>query len=164
MADYTVTLFHRLEQASFLPDQPWQPRSVVAISEKGKTYRAPIAKGLTSVVYQVDGYIIKEGRKCDKLLMACDDAAAPSKGISVFIELKGGDILHAIDQLEATLKNSFFQPFPKEKDKTRARIVTAGCGPKSSSKLKLEEARIRFHRLYHVELRVLKNNQFDTSL
>ncbi len=164
MADYAGRLSQRLEADGFVPSQPWRTRSSISVSENGKTYRVDVNPVGSSAVYQIDGVVIKSGQKCDKLLIAINDSIPPQKGIAVFIELKGKDISHAIDQLESTIKNPSFLPFPKAADKARARIITAGCGPKSSSKSKLEEARIRFKRQYNIELRVLKNNQFDTPI
>lgn len=117
-----------------------------------------------SAAFQIDGNIISSGKKCDKLLVVTEDSVSLNKGVATFVELKGKDISHAIDQLEGTIKNQLFAPYPSGKDGVRARIVTAGCGPASSSKRKLEEARIRFKCQYHIELRVLKNNQPDSPI
>lgn len=164
MADYTTDRAKRLESDGFTPDQPWKERSSISVSENGKTYKAQVATGLVTAVFQVDGKIIKAGAKCDKFLAALSSTRDILKGVSVFIELKGKDISHAIDQLEATLKSRQFKPLPNRDDLVRARIVTAGCGPKSSSKVKLEESRRRFKLLYNTELRVLKNLQSDTPI
>lgn len=161
MSDYAVERTLRLEKDGIHPYMGWNERSIVSVSENGKTYKANVAEGLKSAVFQVDGEIIKTGAKCDKFLAALDTKKDNQKGVAVFIELKGKDISHAIDQLEATLKSRQFQPNPRHDDIVRARIVTANCGPKSSSKIKLEDARIRFKTQYNTELRVLKNLQTD---
>ena len=92
------------------------------------------------------------------------DVEGRHQGGAVFVELKGKDIEHAVDQLESTIKNKLFKPYPSSNDCVRARIVTAGCGPKSSSRLKVEEARIRFKKLYNIELKILKNGQPDSLI
>lgn len=46
---------------------------------------------------QVDGCAIQSGVRCDNMLIV------PS-GIEYYIELKGGDVNHAIEQLETTIK------------------------------------------------------------
>lgn len=161
MSDYAVERTLRLEKDGFHPYVEWKERPIVSVSENGKTYKASVAEGLKSAIFQVDGEIIKEGAKCDKYLAAVDTKEENQKGVAVFIELKGKDISHAIDQLEATLKSRQFQPNPRHGDIVRARIVTANCGPKSSSKVKLEAARIRFKAQYNTELRVLKTLQTD---
>lgn len=163
MDDYAVDRSRRLERAGFTPSIEWKERSIVSVSENGKTYKVSVAAGLRSAVFQIDGVVITTGSKCDKFLAAIDADMNPD-GTAVFIELKGKDISHAIDQLEATLKSQQFMPKPRKEDSVRARIVTANCGPKSSSKAKLEEARIRFKTQYNTELRVLKNQQSDISI
>lgn len=164
MDDYAAERSQRLEKAGFLPNIGWKERSIISVSENGKTYIAPVVDGLISAVFQVDGEIIKTGSKCDKYLAALNSKNTDQKGVAVFIELKGKDISHAIDQLEATLKSRPFQPYPRQNDLVRARIVTANCGPKSSSKAKLEAARIRFKTLYCTELRILKTLQPDNLI
>lgn len=134
---------------------------------KSRCWKTEKHIGLTlweTAVFQIDGNVIRVGHKCDKLLLIIEATTAPDKGTAVFIELKGRDIDHAIEQLEATINNQLFIPYPTEKERARARIVTAGCGPKSSSRKKLEEARIRFRNRYNIGLRVLKHNQPDTQL
>jgi len=46
----------------------------------------------------VDGCVVTEGERCDYLLLV-DDA-----DVSVFVELKGSDVKHALEQLEETHK------------------------------------------------------------
>lgn len=46
----------------------------------------------------VDGCAIKEGLKCDNLLTSGDERE------EYFVELKGTDVIHAIAQLEETIK------------------------------------------------------------
>ncbi len=46
--------------------------------------------------YQIDGIVIKEGKRCDFLLMNEDTQTA------YLIELKGRDLNKAVEQLEAT--------------------------------------------------------------
>lgn len=46
---------------------------------------------------KVDGCAIKTGQKCDDLLISQDEHEEH------FVELKGVDIMHAIDQLEQTI-------------------------------------------------------------
>lgn len=162
MADFASNKYQVLLSNGYDPCQDIKQRPIVTISEKGKTYKASVANGYGSAVFQVDGNIIKAGLRCDAFLVALQESENNQNGVAAFIELKGVDISHAVDQIEETIKNSIFRPFPKPEDKAKARIVTAGCGPKSSSKKKVEEARIRFKRLYNVELRILKNSQLDT--
>jgi hypothetical protein len=48
--------------------------------------------------YRVDGGLISDGKKCDFLLLNCE------KKQSFFIELKGSDINHAIDQIDRSIE------------------------------------------------------------
>lgn len=48
--------------------------------------------------YQIDGNVIKQGNRCDYLLMN------ETKKIAYLIELKGSDLVKAAEQLEATEK------------------------------------------------------------
>ncbi|MGN0234623.1 MAG: hypothetical protein ACI4B5_09405 [Bacteroidaceae bacterium] len=46
----------------------------------------------------VDGCTIKDGIRCDKLLLSADEREER------YVELKGTDVVHAIDQLEKTIR------------------------------------------------------------
>ena len=48
--------------------------------------------------YRIDGEVIKEGSRCDYLLLN------ETKKDAYFIELKGSDISHALEQLDETAK------------------------------------------------------------
>ena len=162
MSDFAIQCSNRLQNKGFAPEQEWRQRKLVSVSENGKTYKVPVASGIESAVFQIDGQVIKAGQKCDKFLVAKQTDG--SKGTSVFIELKGKGVSHAIDQLEETIKNPLFRPYPTAADKTRARIITPSCGPASSSRIILEAARIQFKSQYNIELKVLKNSQPDSLL
>ncbi|MDE6796092.1 MAG: hypothetical protein K2J63_12410 [Muribaculaceae bacterium] len=163
MDNFALRCCNRLQKQGFSPEQNWAQRKMLSVSENGKNYKVSVVNGAFSAVFQIDGNVIKDGQKCDKFLVA-KRADGSDNAVAVFIELKGKDISHAIDQLEETIKNPLFRPYPAASDKTRARIITPSCGPTSASRIKLEEARIRFKRQYNVELRVLKNSQPDTPL
>lgn len=160
MGDFASNRIKKLVDSGFIAEQPLQHRSTVSLSEKGKTYKVDVRNGAKSVVFQIDGYVITAGLKCDKFLAATTNTDSRA----VFVELKGKDISHAIDQLEATINNHYFLPHPLRNDCTRARIVSSGCGPKSASHAKLEKARIRFKEHYNIELKILKNNQPDSPV
>ena len=61
-----------------------------------------------SAVYAIDGGIIKDYKitKCDKLVLLDLDNQTL---FELFVELKGGHIQHAIEQVEATLNNPLFK-------------------------------------------------------
>lgn len=70
MNDYASQCASRLRQKGFSPEQEWKQRKLVSVSENGKTYKVPVANGIESAVFQIDGEVIKAGQKCDKLLLA----------------------------------------------------------------------------------------------
>lgn len=155
-------LYSRLTEAGFVPAQPWSHRPIVSISEKGKKYIVSTSADTQCCIYHVDGVILGQGcNKCDYLLLIGKNTEGEiiTSG-ECFIELKGGDITHAIEQLEATLNH-----FGKCKDDVidcRARIVTNGSIPKTSMNSVFEKARVRFLRDFNCELKKIKSQQPDT--
>lgn len=141
------TLIDKLTRLGFSPQQTLQERRVIVVKENGKEYRLALNPTKACAAYQVDGYIVKEGNKCDKLVMAAMDAHG---WMEIFVELKGRDIEHAIKQLEATVQNpTLAHPTIKEK---RARIVGQTI-PRSNGSSVVERARIRFKKYYQCDLR-----------
>lgn len=140
----------------FLPEQPLQIRKTIVERENGKRYTLDVSDNKASVSYQVDGNIIKEGEKCDKLILVkySDDEWA-----EIFLELKGVDVPHAIDQLLKTLKKQIFR-HPSNKD-IRARIVATSF-PSNKANPIMENAKKEFAgKPYFCDLRGLKNGQKD---
>ena len=80
-------------------------RDQFVCSEKRSRYALSLDPKMEGWRYQVDGYIIKEGDKCDALILVKDG----DDFAEVFVELKGSDVSHAITQLEETLKNDLFK-------------------------------------------------------
>lgn len=160
MADYTSACIDLLTAVGHNPIQQWIVRKQVSVSENGKTYSLPLNPPKDSAVYQIDGEIISVGKKCDKLVAVLDNQF----GASIFVELKGKDVAHAIDQLESTLNHEYFKTNKNNKDVVRARIVTCGSGPTSTSSKIVTDAKIRFLKKYNCELRILKSRQPDIPL
>lgn len=77
-----------------------KPKQAIIISREGtKEHRAINQKKNYVSQYKIDGEVIKHNSmKCDYLVLNEDKREA------YLIELKGSDISHAIDQLEATEK------------------------------------------------------------
>lgn len=100
-----------------------QIRAKISVSENGKRYLLATNGKEESVVYAVDGNIVKEGLKCDKqvLIKHSSKDVKPEQWTEAFVELKGVDTNHAIDQLRQTLKKAIFKH--SSNTDIRARIV-----------------------------------------
>lgn len=145
-----------LSANGYHPEQPLQVRKTIVESENGKKYSLEVLDNKASVSYQVDGNIIKEGEKCDKLILVkySDDEWA-----EIFVELKGVDVSHAIDQLLTTLKKPIFR-HPSNKI-VRARIVATSF-PSNKANPIMENAKKEFaSKPFFCDLRGLKNGQKD---
>lgn len=68
----------------------------VVSKENGREHRAHNVNAKTVFQYHVDGDVIREGMRCDFLVMVEEGRMA------YLIELKGSDIGHAVLQLDAT--------------------------------------------------------------
>lgn len=91
----------------YIPEKPLKTYSIIATEEKGIHYRANITPPRGAAIFQVDGCIITSGCKCDKLLLSKNPSDSAT-WFGHFIELKGTDVGHAIDQLEATIQHPLF--------------------------------------------------------
>lgn len=151
--------YSRLTGEGYSPQQDLKVRKIVSVSEKGTKYKLA-TDDKYSAVFQIDGYIVKkeEGRKCDKLILVRKDNTAKEDWTELFVELKGKDILRAIDQLRATLKNPIFR-HQSNKD-IRARIV-ANSYPSNKANSDMEKAKRDFSKDFNCDLRSVKNGQED---
>lgn len=133
----------------------FQNRSDFSFSEKGKRYHCTLSTPSNCAGFQVDGDIIVDGFRCDKLAVIEKDN---KHWTEVFVELKGSDVMHAVEQLDATLQHKIFQH--KSVDRKLARVVGHSF-PSNKSDTRIEKAKIRFLQQHHCELRCLKSNQKD---
>lgn len=150
----------RLMAEGYTPEQVLQTRAKVSVSEKGKRYLLATNGKEESVVYAVDGNIVKEGLKCDKLVLVKRSAKGvkPEQWTEAFVELKGVDTDHAIDQLRQTLRKAIFKH--PSNDDIRARIV-AQSFPSNKSNPRMEKAKQEFRKDYNCDLRGMKSGQED---
>lgn len=89
----------------------------------------------------VDGCTIKDGIKCDKLLLSADEHEER------YVELKGTDVMHAIDQLEETIKR-----LGEYDDDRHAYVVSTNVAPAINTKC---QAKIKhFKEKHHSELKI----------
>ena len=150
----------RLAAEGFSPEQPLAARCKISTTEKGKRYVLVTTGAEESVIYAVDGNIVNDGPRCDKLVLIKRSAgeAEPQQWTEVFVELKGVDAGHAIDQLRETLKKSIFKH--PSNDVVRARIV-AQSFPSNKSNPAMEKAKQEFRKVYNCDLRGMKTGQED---
>lgn len=150
----------RLTSVGFAPEQALQVRAKISVGEKGKRYLLATGGKEESVVYAVDGKIVKEGQRCDKLVLVRRSAkdVTPEQWTECFVELKGVDTNHAINQLRQTLKMAIFKH--PSNDDVRARIV-AQSFPSNKSNPAMERAKQEFRRDYNCDLRGMKTGQED---
>jgi hypothetical protein len=93
---------------------------IIVCKEKGKKFTGENINRKLILKVEVDGCLIKKEAKCDWLIIDTDG------NIAHFIELKGKDIKHAIEQLSNTIKivsnpeNSYIG---KKFDSKRAYVV-----------------------------------------
>lgn len=89
----------RLTSEGYAPEQTLQFRAKISVSENGKRYLLTTGGKEESVVYAVDGNIVTEGQRCDKLVLVKRSAkdVTPEQWTESFVELKGVDTNHAID-------------------------------------------------------------------
>lgn len=129
----------------------------ISLKERSTVYILNLVPPMDCAAYQVDDYIIRgaDKDKCDKVVVAASD---DGELISVFVELKGSDVAHAVKQLEASLR---YPLFAKNRTKwTKARIV-ANKIPSNSGRSVVERAKIDFRRKYNCELMCMKSGNPD---
>jgi hypothetical protein len=150
----------RLTSEGYIPEQTLQFRAKISVSENGKRYLLTTGGKEESVVYAVDGNIVTDGQRCDKLVLVKRSAkdVTPEQWTESFVELKGVDTNHAIDQLRQTLKKAIFKH--PSNDDVRARII-AQSFPSNKSNPAMEKAKQEFRKDYNCDLRGMKTGQED---
>lgn len=108
----------------------------------------------------MDGNIVKEGLRCDKLVLVKRSAknVKPEQWTETFVELKGVDTSHAIEQLRQTLEKPIFRH--SSNVDIRARII-AQSFPSNKSNPTMEKAKQEFRKNYNCDLRGMKSGQED---
>lgn len=155
-----VETLHTVLSKSFTPKLPLTERENLSIKETNTTYRLSFGKRRLSVVYQIDGKIITEGNKCDCLILAKqDEDNSDEKWKSIFVELKGKDVMHALQQLDSTLDNKLFKhPSVNE---VHARIV-AKAFPSNNANTEFEKAKRKFKSKHkNCTIKQVSSNQPD---
>ena len=130
-------------------------RDIFSIREKGACYRLEKLGGCENVDYQVDGGLIPkvdtDNPKCDHLLLI---RVSETEWIHVFIELKGTDVKHGLEQLEATLRHPLFKPYTS--NEKRVACLVAKSIPSSKSNPEIERLK---QRIVNLNCKPMKSNQ-----
>lgn len=144
----------------FDPEQRLMVRSKISVRENAQRYLLVTNGREESVVYAVDGGIVKKGSRCDKLILVknSETDAGVEKWTEVFVELKGVDVKHAIEQLRQTLSNTLFRH--KTNSDIRARII-ARSFPSHKLDPAVEKAKQEFRKNYNCDLRGMKTGQME---
>ena len=155
----TRDLYDRLSAISD-PEQTYEPKKIVSVTENNVTYRVDIDPKTKSAVFGVDGKLINNqgSNKCDKLiLIEMPDSEKSCAGI--FVELKGGNFSRAVKQLRATILHPLFPKKDFTKRYVRIAIKHAKY-PKKSPKTALREAEIEFKK-YGCAFKKLNSEETD---
>lgn len=99
---------------------------------------------------QVDGCTIIDGVKCDKLLLSADEHEER------YVELKGTDVMHAIDQLEATILR-----LGEFEDNRHSYVICTNVAPAYTTQI--QKKQMLFKRKYKSEL-VVREKQMMVKL
>ena len=99
---------------------------------------------------QVDGCAITNGARCDNLLASSDAHS------EYFVELKGIDVKHAIEQLEASIV-----AIGQYEDTRHAYVVSTNVAPALSTAVQLKKK--EFKKKFKAEL-VVKEKRIDVQL
>lgn len=112
------------------------------------TFRNPSRLNYQRV--DVDGCTIKDGIRCDKLLLSEDEHEER------YVELKGVDVPHAIEQLEATI-----QKLGEYTDNRHSYVICTNVAPAYNTTVQIKKA--LFKSKYKSELEI-REKEFIVSL
>ena len=124
--------------------------SVIRFEENRSVIRFLNQERRTYKSVQVDGCAITQGLKCDNLLTNKDETKER------FVELKGSDIPHGLNQLRDSMQK--LGEFPEER---KAYLIFTACSPAFSTRLQL--AKKEFKKQYNAEL-IAKRTPWEERL
>lgn len=148
-----------LQQKGFAAESALLNRKTVSTNvEEGKRYTIDLGEGKPSVVYKVDGNIITQGSKCDRLvLIQTASTATEEEWLEIFVEQKGTDVKHAYEQLRDTIKLAIFK---HASNKKRRACVVATSFPANGSDPAIEKIKTEIAGM-KVQYKQFKNGQKD---
>ena len=153
-----ISTHDALVKAGYIPQQKLQFRPLLATQENGKSYVLEVLGNKESVLYQVDGYIITSGDKCDKLVLV-KEKTQPESWAEIFVELKGTGASHAMTQLIETVKKPIFQHVTNV---TKRACIVATSYPTNKSNPDFERKVLELENKLKFRLKKLKPGQKDT--
>ena len=120
--------------------------------KKGKKFVLHLSPEMRCACFQVDGYLITgtEKDKCDRLVLVDDNGFVAE----IYVELKGVDVNHAVDQLEETLRDKLFQ---NTLSSEMWACIVSNSFPSHASRSKIEKAKCRFIKQYKCKLKTIKS-------
>ena len=123
---------------------------IIKVSEKKSSFTIENKSALTIEKIKVDGGLIKDEaqKRCDYVFVI---PAKGKKQRAWYVELKGGDIKGATDQLAATLHNKALDYRSAEKI---CFVVTTRLPKHGTS---VQERKISFKRVHRVKLEIKKS-------
>lgn len=129
----------------------------ISLKKRSTVYVLNLVPAMNCAAYQVDDYIIKGASKdkCDKLVVA---TTGENEMVSVFVELKGSDVAHAVKQLDATLN---YPLFAKNRTKWMKARIVANKIPANTGRSVIERAKVDFRKKYNCEIICLKSGLPD---
>lgn len=92
---------------------------------------------------KVDGCVIK-----DNETLRCDYVLIPQEDVEIYVELKGSDIYHAVEQLESTIKSLS----DDVKKKQKLCFVVSTRVPKQTTSI--QQLQIKFKTKFNASFRV----------
>ncbi len=150
---------HSILSRNHKPALPLAERKNLSLKEQQTLYRLEFDRRRICSVFHIDGDIIKEGNKCDFLVLARqNESASNEEWKSVFVELKGTDVVHALKQLDTSMSDSRLNH--NSVTERHARIV-AKSFPSSKSNPKFEKAKREFKIKHKCSLKQVSSGAPD---
>lgn len=158
MAQHKSSTYENLERQGYPAELPLEGRDKFACKEQGCSYRLKGIAEYDSICYAVDGVIVTDNTpRCDKLLLIKLDR---DKWVRIFIELKGSNIAHALEQILCTLRNPIFKHHADEEN--RARVIASGRIPQNRSDLIVEKAKNKLKKDFNCSTKILRSGTEET--
>lgn len=139
----TKNLYEILTNLGYTPTNPFNNRKNISLCEKGVSYVVCFSPSMECATYRIDGNIIKDISidKCDYVVISRYN----NLYAETYVELKGGDLSHGIDQLKSTIRH---YPFVETDHKVRrARLITDNRIPANTGNSIIERAKIDFKKM-----------------